>query len=95
MDLRPKQRSVFVDGIGALLVRRPTYGELLAAANNQNALEACVCLPSGEPLFVAGGPRLTEIDHEVATALITEVMRPRPTQPPSGGTGETQPSPSA
>lgn len=93
MDLRPRYRQVNLDGIGQVQVRRPTYGEMLRAATDQNVLEACVQLPGGQPLFGPDGPRLTEIDHEIAVGLIAEVMRARPTQPPSGGTGETQTSP--
>lgn len=88
--LKPKFRPVIIEGIGHLLVRRPTLGEVAAGRNNPNWWGCCVAHPDGQPLFVMGGVQPSEIDAQLAEAILAEISAPRPTQPPSGGSGESQ-----
>ena len=88
--LTPKFRTVYIEGIGDLLVRRPTFGEVLKAPSNPNWWACCVMQTDNTPLFVPGGVQPSEIDHDLAGAILSEINAPRPTQPPSGGSGASQ-----
>ena len=72
-------RTVQIDGIGAVVFRRPVLADVQNAAANPYWWAKCCTLPDGSPLF-ADGADIGQLDAEIAAALITEVNRPRPTQ---------------
>lgn len=83
----PSWRSVHLDGVGDVEVRRPTLRDVTGAQNGDPAWwHACVRV---------GGAEMTkdaclDLDAEVANALALEVMKPRPTTAPaSGAPGES------
>lgn len=82
-------RKVTIEGLGELVIRRPMYSEVLDAERNKLWWGACVQTLSGLPFF-APGENLGELDYELASALVTEVMKPRPTPPLKSGCGEEQ-----
>jgi hypothetical protein len=71
-------RTVEIDGIGPVVVRRPVLADVQNAAANPYWWAKCCSMPDGSPLFAAGAD-IGQLDAEVAAALITEVNRPRPT----------------
>jgi hypothetical protein len=79
-------RTVEIDGIGPVLIRRPRLADVLTANANPYWWAACCTCPDGSPLFAAGTD-IGSIDAEIAGALIAQVNATRPTQPPKGGTG--------
>jgi hypothetical protein len=81
-------RTVEIPGIGQVIVRRATLADLGFAADMQFWWVRLFSLPDGSPLF-APGSDVGALDHEVASALLEEVNRPRFTQPVNAGSGES------
>tara|TARA_R110000868_G_scaffold93905_1_gene259649 strand:+ start:327 stop:629 length:303 start_codon:yes stop_codon:yes gene_type:complete len=82
-------RTVEIVGIGPVVVRRATLADISLAGDMPYWWARLFTLPDGSPLF-APGVDVGTLDHEVASALIDEVNRPRFTTPPNGGSTETQ-----
>lgn len=71
-------RTVEIDGIGSVLIRRPVLSDVQNASANPYWWAKCCSMPDGSPLF-APGADVGQLDADIAAALITEVNRPRPT----------------
>lgn len=84
-----RSRTVEIDGIGKVIVREPTLADYQRSSADQFWWAACLSCPDGTPL-VANPKDLGTIRLEVAAALLEEVNRPRPSEPPSGGSSESQ-----
>jgi len=82
-------RTVEIVGIGPVVVRRATLADISLAGDMQFWWTRLFTLPDGSPLF-APGADVGALDHEVASALIDEVNRPRFTTPLRSGSTETQ-----
>ena len=82
-------RTVEIDGIGPVVVRRPRLADVALSNQNPYWWAACCTLPDGSPLF-APGTNVGELDAEIAAQLIEEVNRPRPTHAPSEGSGASE-----
>lgn len=80
-------RTVDIDGIGPVVIRRPRLADVVNAGGNPYWWAACCSCPDGTPLFPPGAD-IGSMDADIAGALIAEVNRPRPTPPPSGGISE-------
>lgn len=95
MSLEPSKiiasapRTVEIVGIGPVVVRRATLADISLAGDLQFWWTRLFTLPDGSPLF-APGSDVGTLDHEVASALLEEVNRPRPSQPLTSGSTETQ-----
>lgn len=87
--LRPAWRTVSIDSIGTVRVRRPTLGEAARAATDRNWWAACVQAVDGSPLFPTSF-QVDDLESGIALAILSEVNKPRPTVPPSGGYGESE-----
>jgi hypothetical protein len=79
-------RTVEIDGLGAVVIRRPVLADVQHAAGNPYWWARCCTMPDGSPLFAAGAD-IGQLDAEIAAQLIGEVNRPRPTQGPSDAPG--------
>lgn len=87
---RSPARTVKIDGIGDVVVRRPRLADVALAPHNPYWWAACCSLPDGSPLF-APGTDIGALDAEVAGQLIEAVNAPRPTSPaPSDGSGASE-----
>lgn len=84
-----RSRAVEIDGIGKVIVREPTLADYQRSSTDQFWWAACLSCPDGTPL-VSNPKDLGTIRLEVAAALLEEVNRPRPSEPPSGGSSESQ-----
>jgi hypothetical protein len=82
-------RTVEIVGIGPVVVRRATLADISLANDLPYWWTRLFTLPDGSPLF-APGVDVGTLDHEVASALIDEVNRPRFTTPLPSGSTETQ-----
>lgn len=81
-------RTVEIVGIGQVIVRRATLADISMAGDLPYWWTRLFTLPDGSPLF-AHGVDIGTLDHEVASALLEEVNRPRPSQPLPSGFTET------
>jgi len=79
-------RTVHVEGIGPVVVRRPVLADIRDAGANPYWWTRCCTLPDGGPLF-APGADVGQLDAEIAGVLLQEVNRPRPTHEPSADSG--------
>lgn len=78
----PSWRSVDLGAVGAFEVRRPTLRDVTAAQGGDPAWwHACVRRDG----TVLSHEECLDLDVEVANALATEVMKPRPTTAPASG----------
>lgn len=81
----PSWRTVHLDGVGEVEVRRPVVRDMDAAQSGDPAWWH-VCVRAGG--IVLTRDQVLDLDVDIATALAAEVMRPRPTAaPPSGAPG--------
>jgi len=87
--LLPRVRTVEIGGIGPLVFREPTMGDYQRSQGNPYWWVGCITCPDGTP-FLANAADIANISGELASALLEEVNRPRPTAPPSGGCSESQ-----
>lgn len=85
-SLRPAWREAEVPGLGRVRVRRPTLGEATRSSTDRNWWACCVQALDGSPLFPASF-LVDDLDAELAMAILTEINRPRPTQPASAAYG--------
>jgi hypothetical protein len=84
--LRPVWREADLPGIGAIRVRRPTLGEATRSSTDRNWWACCVQARDGSPLFPSSF-QVDDLDADVAMALLSEINKPRPTQPASAESG--------
>lgn len=84
-----RSRTVEIDGIGAVVIREPTLADYQRSTHEQFWWASCLFCPDGTPL-VENPKDLGTIRLEVAAALLEEVNRARPTEPPSGGSSASQ-----
>jgi hypothetical protein len=75
-------RQVDLEGVGAFEVRRPTLRDTAAATPDDIAWWATCVRRNGVPMT---RDEVLDLDAEVAGMLAREVVRKRPTAPPSGG----------
>lgn len=80
----PSWRLVNLDGIGDVEVRRPIVRDMAnATSGDQFWWHVCVRRNGREMTK----DEVLDLDVEIAAAIATEVTKPRPTRPPSGGSG--------
>ena len=83
-------RTVEIDGLGTVVVRRPVLADLRDAAANPYWWTRCLSMPDGSPLFAVGAD-VGQLDAELAAELIAEVNRPRhPSVAPSAELGASE-----
>lgn len=82
----PSWRTVHLDGVGAVEVRRPTLRDITGAQANDVAWwHGCVRIDGKE----LTRDECLDLDSEIANQLAQEVAKPRshPSQAPSGACG--------
>lgn len=72
-----------IDGLGCVEVRRPTLRDTLEAKAETVWWWRCVRIEGR----IATEQQVLDLDIDHANAIASEVMRPRPFQPPKGGSG--------
>jgi len=84
-----RSRTVTIHGVGDVVVREPTLGDYQRSRTDQFWWGDNLTMPDGSR-FVDRNEQLASIRGEIAAALLEAVNGPRPTEPPSGGCGESQ-----
>lgn len=81
-----QERVVCIDGVGELVFREPTLADYQRAQHDPYWWVALITCKDGSA-FLADQRDAGKIRGELATRLLEEVTRTRPTEPPSGGSG--------
>lgn len=86
-----RSRAVEIDGIGTVVVREPTMGDYARAraTGDRYWWVACIRCEDGTP-FLADSADMDRLPGAIGDQLLAEVVKLRPTTPPSGGYSESQ-----
>lgn len=89
--LEVRSRTVEIDGIGAVVVREPTMGDYARAraTGDRYWWVNCIRCVDGTP-FLANPADMDNVPGAIGDLLLAEVVKLRPTMPPSGGYSESQ-----
>jgi len=83
----PSWRALDLDGVGAVEVRRPTLRDTVEAKTD-DPVWWVRCVRWRDTQAPLTRDEVLDMDAACAGALAQEVIRPRPIQPPSGGSGD-------
>lgn len=81
----PSWRRVDLDGVGAVEIRPVTLRDTIGVDATDPSWFYVVLRHAGGDPFTK--EELLDLPLEAANLLAQEVLRPRPTQPPNGGSG--------
>jgi hypothetical protein len=87
--LAARSRMVCIDGIGELVFREPTLADYQRAQHDPNWWVDLINCADGSP-FLANPKDAGKIRGDLAGLLLEEATKIRPTEPPSGGSGESR-----
>lgn len=88
-SIAARSRTVEVPGVGAVVVREPTLGDYQRSRTDHYWWGSNLSMPDGTP-FVERNEQLATIRGDIAALLLEAVNGTRPTEPPTGGCGESQ-----
>jgi hypothetical protein len=90
-SIKPRSRTVEIDGVGAVVIREPTLGDYTAAraGTDRSWWIGCVSCADGTP-FLPNHADAAQLPGWLGDRLLEEVAKLRPTTPPIGGSSESQ-----